>query len=246
MKNESKRRGIIKTGINFLDENGAVEYGAISVLTGPAASGKTTKSIQIAINLGYIDNKKVLYLSSKEHRLSNELAFLRMITEQHGKKICRKHYELYFDKEKLKKIDSEDFNVLNMINIAIVARELKDLNVNFASFDGKNFAALEHLLEEDDYDVVIIDSGYTLHQTPEVRLSQQEFCSKLCKASYPQAFVVTAPLSYRELKYEEDVCREDLERSKAGKVLSQNAKCVIGLKVFYIHEDDESKTIAVL
>lgn len=236
----------IETGIDYLDKLGAVAYGKNLVFTSVAGGGKTTEALQIAINLGVLDNKKVLYLSSKKRHLENELMFLRMVTEQLGNELCHMLYKKYFSNKLEFEIADKFFDPMNVVTVAIVATALENCKVNFMSINDNDFSYVEQEIDYNDYDVVIIDSAFQLHQDAVEQMDELFFCIDLCKKKHSEAFIITAPLSYKELQNENDITLADLEASFCGKHLSQYADTIIALKTISMCEEDESKHIEVL
>lgn len=223
------KSSIIKTGIDFLDDIDAVRYGKATVLAGTTASGKTTNAIQVAINLGVNDDKKVLYLSPMNRRFENQLMFLKMISLQNGRQLCYDYMEKVSGNKALADDADKYFDPDSIYSVSAVAVAIEGCNVDFMTFDGNDCDGISYALEHNDYDVIIIDSAYQITQDKSTQLVQQAFCTELCKQSYSQALIITAPIKYSTEIFEKGATIDDLTKNLCGKILFNKASTVLCL-----------------
>lgn len=238
---------VIKTGVDYLDAAG-VRYGGMTVISGIAGVGKTTAALQVAINLGVNGDKKVLYLMSPGSAYSTPLQFLRMVTDIQGNEMCHNMLKKHQINEVDIGIADEVFDPTSTITVATVARVLdeENSNVKFMSFDCCDFGYIERELEENDYDIVVVDAAYSLHEDKNQKLSSQAFCTSLCNAKLNHALIVTAPIAYKDINDKSKMSKEDLIANDAGLLLYDNADAVIALVPYFMHEGDDSKRVEFL
>lgn len=237
---------VIKTGVDYLDDISALKRGEMLAFTGTVAAGKSSSAFDIATNLAVLDNKRVLCLVNKQRRFDLPMLFIRNITENYGNEICRGLMKKIVPDFENSAFADITYDQRNFFTAMTVATALEDCGVDFETFDPSDFDSVEEKLSSDDYDVVIIDSPYTLRPDEGEKLAEQAFCTQLCQTDYKSALIVTAPISNRELINEKDLCLDDVRRSDAGRVIADAASHIIGLRTYTMYEEDCSKRIAIL